>query len=44
MFTGAPALTSRGLKENDFMKIMDFLDEAVKISLDVKAKTSMLPY
>ena len=34
-----PALTTRGLKEADFVKVADFLDRAVKISLDVQ-KTS----
>ena len=36
---GTPALTTRGLKEADFVKVADFLDRAVKISLDVQ-KTS----
>jgi len=35
---GAPALTSRGLKESDFVKIVDFLDEGVKIALDIQNK------
>ena len=36
---GTPALTTRGLKEADFVKVADFLDRAVKIALDVQ-KTS----
>jgi len=35
---GTPALTSRCMKENDFVKVAEFLDEAVKISLRVQAK------
>ncbi|EGC37884.1 serine hydroxymethyltransferase [Dictyostelium purpureum] len=35
---GAPALTSRGLKEEDFVKVVDFLDRVVKVSLDVQSK------
>lgn len=35
---GAPALTSRGLKEQDFVKVVDFLDRVVKISLDIQSK------
>lgn len=33
---GAPALTSRGLKEADFEKIADFLDRVVKISVSIQ--------
>ena len=36
---GTPALTTRGLKEEDFKKIAGFLDRAVKICLEVQ-KTS----
>ena len=36
---GTPALTTRGLKEADFVKVAEFLDRAVKICLDVQ-KTS----
>ncbi|KAK5583407.1 hypothetical protein RB653_005000 [Dictyostelium firmibasis] len=35
---GAPALTSRGLKEQDFVKVVDFLDRVVKISLEIQSK------
>jgi glycine hydroxymethyltransferase len=34
---GAPAMTSRGLKEKDFETIAAFLHRAVKIALDVQA-------
>lgn len=33
---GAPALTSRGLKEADFEKIADFLDRVVKITVSIQ--------
>lgn len=33
---GAPALTSRGLKEADFEKIADFLDRVIKISVSIQ--------
>ncbi|GAM23182.1 hypothetical protein SAMD00019534_063570 [Acytostelium subglobosum LB1] len=35
---GAPALTSRGLKEQDFIQIVDFLDRVVQISIAIQAK------
>merc|ERR1711972_260171 len=34
---GAPAMTSRGLKEADFVKIGEFLTEALQIAIDVQA-------
>lgn len=39
---GTPALTSRGLKENDFVQVVAFIDEAVQIADCVKAKTGNL--
>jgi len=39
---GAPALTSRGFKEEDFEKVADFLDTAADIAGDAKAKTKKL--
>ncbi|EFA83623.1 serine hydroxymethyltransferase [Heterostelium album PN500] len=36
---GAPALTSRGLKESDFVQVAEFLDRIVKICIDVQSKT-----
>merc|ERR1711967_195189 len=36
---GAPAMTSRGLKEADFVKIGEFLLEALQFSIDLQAKT-----
>lgn len=35
---GSPAMTSRGLEENDFIKIADFIDRAVKITQEEKTK------
>ncbi|XP_073432941.1 serine hydroxymethyltransferase, mitochondrial isoform X1 [Dendrobates tinctorius] len=39
---GAPALTSRNFREADFEKVVDFIDEGIKIGLDVKSKTAKL--
>ncbi|KAG8452517.1 hypothetical protein GDO86_004343 [Hymenochirus boettgeri] len=39
---GAPALTSRNFKETDFQKVVEFIDEGIKIGLDVKSKTNKL--
>jgi len=39
VIAGTPALTSRGLKENDFVQVVAFIDEAVQIADCVKAKT-----
>lgn len=36
---GAPALTSRQFKEDDFVQVVEFMDEGFKIALDVKKKT-----
>ncbi|KAK4510325.1 uncharacterized protein ATC70_004755 [Mucor velutinosus] len=35
---GTPAMTSRGFKESDFVKIADFIDRAVKITQEEKGK------
>jgi glycine hydroxymethyltransferase len=35
---GAPALTSRGFKEAEFVKVVEFLDRALKIALDIQSK------
>lgn len=35
---GTPAMTSRGFKEADFVKIVDFIDRAVKITQEEKGK------
>ena len=37
---GAPAMTSRGLKEADFEAIADFLHEALSIALEVQEEIS----
>merc|ERR1711887_103099 len=39
---GACALTSRGFKEADFVKTMDFVDEAVEIAKAVQGKSKKL--
>ncbi|KAL3640382.1 hypothetical protein CASFOL_015350 [Castilleja foliolosa] len=36
---GTPALTSRGFLEEDFAKVAEFFDAAVKLSLKIKAET-----
>ncbi|KFM72735.1 Serine hydroxymethyltransferase, mitochondrial, partial [Stegodyphus mimosarum] len=36
---GAPALTSRNFKEKDFEQVVEFIDQAVKIALEVKKKS-----
>jgi len=37
--SGTPALTSRGFVEEDFAKVADFFDAAVKLALKIKAET-----
>ncbi|KAM6106314.1 serine hydroxymethyltransferase, mitochondrial [Pterocles gutturalis] len=39
---GAPALTSRHFGEEDFRKVVAFIDEGIALALDVKSKTSKL--
>lgn len=39
LLPGAPALTSRQFREDDFRRVVDFIDEGVKIGLEVKSKT-----
>jgi len=36
---GAPAMTTRGMVEADFVKIAEFLDRAVKIAIAIQEKT-----
>jgi glycine hydroxymethyltransferase len=36
---GSPALTSRGFIESDFEQVAEFVDRAVQITADIKAKT-----
>lgn len=38
-FSGTPALTSRGFVEEDFAKVADFFDTAVKLAVKIKAAT-----
>lgn len=40
--TGAPAMTSRGLKEKDFEQIAEFLERAVNITLKVQKERGKL--
>lgn len=35
--SGTPALTSRGFIEEDFVRVADFFDAAVKLALKIKA-------
>ncbi|XP_030324015.1 serine hydroxymethyltransferase, mitochondrial [Calypte anna] len=39
---GAPALTSRHFHEEDFQKVVAFIDEGIALALDVKSKTNKL--
>lgn len=39
---GAPALTSRGFKEEDFERVVDLLDKGVKIALNIMKSTKTL--
>ena len=36
---GTPALTSRGFKEDDFVKVAHFLDRAVKLCVEIQASS-----
>ena len=36
---GTPALTTRGFREADFVRVADLIDRAVKIAVDLKATT-----
>lgn len=40
---GTPALTSRGFVEEDFAKVADFFDAAVKLAVKIKAATTGHP-
>lgn len=35
--SGTPALTSRGFVEEDFVKVAEFFDAAVKLALKIKS-------
>jgi len=39
---GSPAMTSRGLVESDFEKVVEFLDRSVKIAVEVQKKSGKL--
>ena len=36
---GTSALTSRGLKEEDFIKVVEFIDNVIKIALEIQKKS-----
>lgn len=36
---GTPALTTRGLKEADIMKVADFIDKGLQLAIEVKAES-----
>lgn len=36
--SGTPALTSRGFVEEDFAKVAEFFDSAVKLALKIKSE------
>lgn len=40
--SGTPALTSRGFVEQDFAKVAEFFDTAVKLALKIKVETKGL--
>ena len=40
--SGTPALTSRQFKENDFIKVVEFIDVGIEIALDAQKKTGLL--
>ena len=42
MRLGAHALTSRGFKEDDFVKVVDYVDKAVQIAKEAQGKTKTL--
>lgn len=37
--SGTPALTSRGFGEEDFVKVAEYFDAAVKLALEIKAES-----
>lgn len=37
--SGTPALTSRGFVEEDFVKVAEFFDGAVKLAVKIKGQT-----
>lgn len=39
---GSPALTSRGMKEKEFMKVAEFLHQGIQISVDINKKIKNL--
>jgi len=39
---GAPALTSRGFKEADFVKVADFLHRGIEIALEIQAESGKM--
>lgn len=41
---GSPAMTTRGLDENDFKNVADFVHRGVNIALQVQKDAGMLHY
>ncbi|XP_013385211.1 serine hydroxymethyltransferase, mitochondrial [Lingula anatina] len=39
---GAPALTSRGMKEKEFVQVVEFIDRATQIGLEAQSQTRLL--
>jgi glycine hydroxymethyltransferase len=37
---GSPAMTTRGLKGADFAKIVEFIDQAVKLTIEINQKVT----
>lgn len=42
VYTGTPALTSRGFVEEDFVKVAEYFDAAVNLAVKIKAETKGL--
>ncbi|KAH3826053.1 serine hydroxymethyltransferase, mitochondrial-like [Dreissena polymorpha] len=39
---GSPALTSRGFKEKEFKQVVEYLDQGIKLTIDIQKKTKTL--
>lgn len=39
-FSGAPAMTSRSFKEEEFVKVVELIDRGVEIGLNIQKKQS----
>ena len=36
---GTPALTTRGFNEDDFVKVVEFIDSVIKIAIDIQTQS-----